>query len=157
MKAINPCICCKKSRGYIYIAAVYTTQDIEEICPWCIADGSAAEKFSATFTDDYSLSQAKLSGEIISEVTERTPGFISWQQEKWLTHCNDACEFHGDLEVSEAKNLTDKEIDTLCVESEMNLEDIEEILKHYEKGGNPAVYKFICHHCREIRLYTDFT
>lgn len=158
VKSDKSCVCCKKSRDYIYVASVYTTQDIEkEICPWCISDGSAAEKFGATFTDDYPLFQAKLSDEIITEVAERTPGFISWQQENWLSHCNDACEFHGDLEIFEAKNLTEKEVQTLCVESEMEVEDIKEILKYYEKGGNPAIYKFVCRHCREIRLYTDFT
>lgn len=29
------------------------------------------------------------------EICERTPSYISWQQEVWLTHCNEPCAFIG--------------------------------------------------------------
>lgn len=32
---------------------------------------------------------------ILVEVSQRTPGFIGWQQEHWLYHCADAAAFLG--------------------------------------------------------------
>ena len=39
------CECCEEAPGYIYKASFYSTEEVESICPWCIADGSAAEKY----------------------------------------------------------------------------------------------------------------
>jgi len=59
----------------------------------CIADGSFAARFDATFTDDAPLSS--LDAQIVDEVTRRTPGYSAWQQEQWMTHCDDAAAFLG--------------------------------------------------------------
>jgi uncharacterized protein CbrC (UPF0167 family) len=150
------CACCEKARGYIYIASVYSTYDLDEsICPWCIADGSAAEKFNATFSDAHPLWKSGIPEEVIQEVVKKTPGFITWQQEVWLSHCNDACEFHGDLAKQEAKYLEDEAIKKFCIENDLDEEDGREIVQYYEKGGDLAIYKFVCRHCGEIKLYTD--
>lgn len=85
------CICCGESRGYIYTSSVYAAKELHhKICPWCIADGSAAKKFSATFVDSHPLYQAGIEESIILEVTTKTPGYDTWQQEIWLSHCSDA-------------------------------------------------------------------
>ena len=86
------CKCCGKARGFIYRGPVYSVHDLDEgICPWCIADGAAAAKFNATFTDDVPLlDSGGLNPAIVEEITRRTPGYIGWQQETWLTHCGDA-------------------------------------------------------------------
>ncbi len=39
------CECCSKARGFVYTASIYCADEVECVCPWCIADGSAAEKF----------------------------------------------------------------------------------------------------------------
>src|SRR5260221_13258141 len=89
--------CCEQKRGFMYVGSVYAIEDLDDcICPWCIADGSAADKFDASFADDLNLIKAGVSLEIIHEVTGRNPGYISWQAEYWEAHCEDACEFHGD-------------------------------------------------------------
>ncbi|MFB6706007.1 CbrC family protein [Streptomyces sp. NPDC056333] len=50
------CACCGQARGWIYTASFYTQQDVPgRICPWCIADGGAAERFNGEFADAYSL------------------------------------------------------------------------------------------------------
>jgi uncharacterized protein len=152
------CLCCNQKRGYIYKSSIYTAQDLEgSVCPWCIADGIAAEKFEADFSDDYPLLRNNIPFEIVAEVTKRTPGFISWQQEVWLSHCGDACEFHGDLPKQEAKNMSEKVIEKFALDNELNIEDAKDIVKYYEKGGNPAIYKFVCRHCGEVLLHTDCT
>src|SRR5262245_14809170 len=78
------CRCCEQSRGYIYTGPVYSEQELDEaICPFCIADGAAAQKFAATFSDDHPLAEAGIPAHIVDEVTRRTPGYVSWQQDVW--------------------------------------------------------------------------
>jgi len=46
------CVVCGAARGLIYVGPVYAVEEyVEEICPWCIADGTAAAKLDAEFTD----------------------------------------------------------------------------------------------------------
>jgi uncharacterized protein CbrC (UPF0167 family) len=64
-------------------------------CPWCIADGSAAETFGADFTDVGAEVPDDVPREVLEELAFRTPGFSGWQQEHWLYHCGDGAEFLG--------------------------------------------------------------
>ncbi len=82
------CECCDKPRGYIYTSTIYAEEEIEFICPWCISDGSAANKYDGLFSDNYPLQESGVSQEAISEVCERTPGYNSWQQEEWQSLLN---------------------------------------------------------------------
>jgi uncharacterized protein CbrC (UPF0167 family) len=61
------CECCNIARGYIATGIIYAKDDIDNICPWCIFDGSASEKFNGTFVDDYPLENAGIDNFIISE------------------------------------------------------------------------------------------
>jgi hypothetical protein len=48
----NLCASCGNARGYIYTGPVFSIDELDDcICPWCIADGNAHEKFDASFTD----------------------------------------------------------------------------------------------------------
>lgn len=150
------CECCGKSTGYIYSSILYAEEEIEFICPWCIADGSAAKNFDGAFIDDYPLINAGLTEDVVSEVCGRTPGYNSWQQEQWQSHCNDACEFHGDAEKEVLQALSGDALDSF-LEKEMIKPDIwVNILAGYQKGGSPAVYKFKCRECPEVIYTMDF-
>ena len=152
------CLCCQQNRGYIYRASVYARETLEDaICPFCIADGSAAKKFDATFSDEFSLTEAGVPKQIVDEVTKRTPGYISWQQEVWLACCGDACEFHGDAPAAEMRELRGEALAQFLFEIEWSASDWNNFVPHYESGGNPAIYKFICRHCRRPRYGIDFT
>ena len=151
------CECCGKARGYIYNSNIYAEDEIEFICPWCIADGTAAKKFDGMFSDDYPLQEAGISQEIIDEVCLRTPGYNSWQQEVWQTHCSDACEFHGDVEKEEIEKLSGQALESFLKEEMIKKDLWQNILNNYEKGGNPAIYKFVCRKCSEIIYTMDFT
>ena len=91
VKSSTVCLSCSKSRGYIYVGPVYSVDELDEcICPWCISDGSAHNKFDAEFTDAAGVGggcrqPGQVDSKIIEEVAYRTPGFSGWQQERWLT------------------------------------------------------------------------
>jgi len=154
-KAEEECECCEKRRGYRSVSTIYAIDEVETICPWCIDDGSAASKFDGEFSDSHPLLSDGIAIDIVKEVCERTPSFISWQQERWLSHCNDACEFHGDAEKSDLEALAGEDLREFLSEEYINEEMWPEILKNYVKGGGLAIYKFKCRGCGKNRFYTD--
>lgn len=151
------CECCGKSRGYRATSTIHSVDEVETICPWCIADGSAAKKFDGEFSDSHPLFSDGIRKDIIEEVCERTPSFISWQQERWLSHCDDACEFHGDAQKSDLEALSGEELHKFLAAEYIKAEDWPNILQSYHKGSDLAIYKFTCRVCRENQFYTDYS
>ena len=157
------CQCCGQARGLVYEGSVYCIADVEALCPWCIKDGSAAKKIDAEFIQnieppngDFALTPT-LDASIIDELSHRTPGYVSWQGEYWLTHCNDGCAFLGDLQTGEyltllpaTRNLFRQEHDYLDFLSD---DDINQM----PPAQDIAIYKFACLHCQFIRLHCDMS
>ncbi|BDU41126.1 conserved hypothetical protein [Vibrio nigripulchritudo MADA3029] len=141
------CDCCDRQRGYVYRASFYSTFEVHHLCPWCIADGAAASKYQGAFVDDYPLMEAGLSLAIVNEVAERTPGYVSWQQEVWQCHCDDACEFHGDAEPHEVKAMRGDMLEQFLTTHQIDAVLWERLAQSYVKGGDMAIYKFRCRHC----------
>lgn len=72
------CPCCgKKSRVY-YAMRPYCIDDVDYLCPMCIANGEAAKKFDAEFVQG-----AEWTGEPDEEKNNilfyQTPGYLSWR------------------------------------------------------------------------------
>ena len=149
------CQCCGKARGWIYQGSVYAIQDLHAVCPWCIADGSLHSKFDASLSDADPLADAGLSAEVISEVTCKTPGYTSWQQDSWLVCCGDACEFHGDLPGQELQGLNEAGLAALAEQVHFPTDVMRAVQENYVEGGSPAFYKFKCRHCGEVKIYSD--
>jgi uncharacterized protein CbrC (UPF0167 family) len=156
------CLACGDAKGFIYKGQPYAEEElIDALCPWCIADGTAHEKFDATFVDEvgvggYGLWES-VSDEIVAEVAYRTPGFIGWQQEKWFTHCADAAEFIGTAGKKELISLGPEAVTAIKIETGLDGEDWEEYFRSLDKEGEPTAYMFRCRHCRTIGGYSDFT
>jgi uncharacterized protein len=143
------CVCCSRQTGYVYVAPVYSTHMLDDsLCPWCIADGSAAAKFGASFTDEYSLHSTGVPASVIEEVSQRTPSYSSWQQEEWLAHCNDACDFQGDATVEDVLNVSDQTKQAWFDHYSLSQAEWDHITINYVPGGHQALHKFVCLHCR---------
>ena len=168
IKSDKVCQCCGQVRGMIYECNFYCTADIEALCPWCIHDGSAAKKFDGQFQStieppngDFSKAPA-LNAAIIDEIYCKTPSYVSWQGSYWLTHCDDGCEFHGDLPAGELLTLSSAELALFQQEhaylfTAKNWGSLEGFNDIYEPAGEIAVYKFVCCHCGFIRLHCDMS
>jgi hypothetical protein len=90
------CVVCDEERGYVYAGPVYAEDDYDEqICPWCIADGTAASKLGAFFADVGWGVPDDTPEAVTAELAARTPGFTAWQEPHWLYHCGDGCAFLG--------------------------------------------------------------
>lgn len=155
-KSDKICRCCNAARGYIYTGPVYAIDDLDEsLCPWCIASGDAAEKFGASFADAHPLAKEGIAKEIIEEITHRTPGYVSWQQEWWLSHCNDACEFLGDASEEDIAKASADTKRQWMAEYDFGEKEWEDITRGYKPKGDPAFYKFRCCHCGLVLLGWD--
>jgi uncharacterized protein len=156
------CDCCGKARGFIYTGTVYTEDEVEDVCPWCIADGTAHTKFDASFTDESGIGGYgdwdSVSKAVIETVAYRTPGFASWQEGRWWTHCNDAAEFIGPAGRKELQALGAQAI--TAIRESAGLPEGREwdtlfSALHKEKG--PTAYLFRCRKCGQLGGYQDCT
>lgn len=156
------CVCCGEERTVAYKGNPYSEMEIEResICLWCIKDGSAAEKFNAVFVADLE-GYEKIGEKEREELFKRTPSYISWQSEVWLTHCNAICSFHGDFE---KKDLLDHFEDLAPhIKEKFGMKpdealDPQEFLQYYNhQCSNPSFYKFVCTDCNKILVHVDYT
>ncbi len=85
------------------------------------------------------------------EASERTPSYTSWQQEVWLTHCNEPCAFIGYADT--------KTIEPLMAEINEDIEnngyEPEFIKNNLTKDGSLVGYLFQCVNCKQHRLHVD--
>ncbi|HWT95888.1 MAG TPA: CbrC family protein [Solirubrobacteraceae bacterium] len=89
------CLSCEQPRGYVYSGPVFSVRDdlYDALCPWCVADGSAAARFDASFVDIARDELMALPPEIRDELEHRTVSYTGWQEAEWLAHCGDAMTF----------------------------------------------------------------
>ena len=148
------CDCCGKQSEIWYESPFYSAEDVECICPDCIASGAAAEKFNGEFQDSANVDPVS-DPEKLRELTERTPGYHGWQQEYWLAHCGDYCAFIGyvgweDLEkMGIAEEIEQNYNQDICG---FDLSDIKNCMVN--QGGLQG-YLFRCLHCGAHLLYAD--
>ncbi len=139
---------------------MHAVEDLRlKLCPWCIADGSAAERFDATFNDTPWRVPEEVPEDVTDMILRRTPGFVGWQEARWLHHCGDAAEFHGLVGAPELAVLPDA---LACLRSESEeygwpSDQIEWYLSALSKDGQPTGYLFRCRQCRTHLAYSDFT
>jgi uncharacterized protein CbrC (UPF0167 family) len=156
----RPCLGCSRARGYIYFGAVFTEKNFildEHLCPWCIADGTAARRFGASFNDTGAVDG--ISDAAREEIERRTPGFHGWQQEQWLACCGDGAAFLG---VAGKKELQRDFPDAIPAVKkvlrenfDLSKEDAQEFFDGLSKDGEPSAYLFRCLHCQKYLAYVD--
>ncbi|KEA52124.1 hypothetical protein DT73_14585 [Mangrovibacter sp. MFB070] len=165
------CSSCLQPTNVYYTTPFYSREDVEFLCPWCIADGSAALKFGGSFQDESSIEGVEAeydsngefarfhnpySDDQLLTLTERTPGYPGWQQEYWLAHCGDFCSFIGFVGWPEIKNRLDEFADLPgdCANFSMAVQDLE---KYLLNNGDCQGYLFRCLNCGKLRLWADMS
>jgi uncharacterized protein CbrC (UPF0167 family) len=158
----QPCLGCNRIRGYVYMGPSYTERNFildEHLCPWCVADGTAAKRFDATFNSTGTMDCSKDAVRI--EIEQRTPGFTAWQDAQWLGCCDDGAAFLG---LAGRKELERDFPDAIPAvkqhlrdEYELSKADADEFFKGLSKEDMPTAYIFRCLHCRKYLAYVDQT
>ena len=151
---VKVCECCGKETEYYYHSPFYSIDTVECLCPWCIADGSAAKKFDGEFQDAYSCEEID-DGSKLDELIHRTPGYRGWQQEVWLAHCNDYCAFVGYVGMEELEKMGLAESLEDIYRKDAAMFDIDVIRENMENESGLQGYLFRCLHCGKYQLYAD--
>ena len=145
------CPSCGKESNVYYALIPYCIDNIKNLCPFCIANGLAAEKFDAEFVQD-----AEWSGQTNPEKDKllfcQTPGYSSWQGENWLSCCQDYCAYLGTVGTRELKAMGIAEQVLADYEERGEYQDIEEYLV---KDGSLCGYLFRCLHCQKYQIWVD--
>ena len=158
--SVAVCRACARARGFIYMGPIYAVEELAEaLCPWCIADGSAAARFDADFTDPDGVGGygewSHVAPEIVEEVSRRTPGFIGWQQERWWTHCGDAARFLGRAGRIELVTQWPGAVPALRKESGYDDPQWATYFQTLNAEGSPCAYVFECRGCGALGGYSD--
>ena len=156
----NVCVACGLARGFVLAGQPYGIGEyLDCICPWCIADGSAHEKLSVEFSDAAFVGAWGLCETVpetvIEEVTYRTPGFESWQGDKWFTHCGDAAAFIGVVGYKELLRAGTDAIEAVRQDSGFSREEWSRFVTIIDKNGSPTAYLFQCLHCGQYGGFYD--
>lgn len=146
------CPCCGKKSTVYFSSIPYCVDNVEYICPTCIANGEAARKFDATFVQDAEWEGARDKAKD-DELFLRTPGYLSWQGEYWLSCCDDYCAYLGTVGTRELKamDIADEVFEEYYMRDDF-FEDVEEYLV---KDGSICGYLFQCLHCGKYHLWVD--
>jgi uncharacterized protein CbrC (UPF0167 family) len=153
------CRCCRKARGFIYTGPVYAEKDLSgALCPWCIADGSAHEKFDATFVDSEAFPD-DVPESAIEEITERTPGYSAWQGEQWPACCGDAARFLRPTGLAQIR-AEQRELEGLLmghIVHEMGISGgaATRLLASLDRDKGPTAYIFECRTCGTPKFHID--
>jgi uncharacterized protein len=154
------CECCGEARGFVYVGPVYAEAEVEFVCPWCIASGSAHAELGVSFTDEDGIGGygewAAVPAAVIGTVAHRSPGFEGWQQEQWWTHCGDAAEFLGRCGIRELEAMGPEAVAAIR-ESAGVLEGhhLNAFMCALDKDAGPSAYIFRCRHCGKLGGYSD--
>ena len=146
------CDCCGCSTHIYYDGPFYAIDDINYLCPNCIASGAAAKKFDGDFQDDGCLEPKVLDAEKVDELIHRTPGYSGWQQEYWRSHCGDFCAFIGYVGAAELKALG--VLDEVLDDPQWS-EAEKDLIKTSVNGGSLQCYLFKCLHCGKHMVWMD--
>ena len=154
------CACCGKRRGFIYTGPAYCEEELEDaLCPWCIADGTAHEKFDAEFANSAEFPD-DVPPDVVEEITHRTPGFNSWQEDKWLGCCGDAAAFLEPAGYAEIRarypQLEGALMMYIVHELEISGAAATRFLQGLHRDQGATAYIFSCRHCDAKPAYIDF-
>lgn len=153
------CAGCGLDRGWLYALTPYAQRDLRDrLCPWCIADGTAAERFGARFTivEPGDVPEG-VPAAVVEAIATRTPGFAGWQRERWLFHCGDGAEYLGPVGWDEIEG-DEVLVEALLAQAhEQGLEGDLAVafVGSLDVDGAATAYRFRCRVCGTSLGYAD--
>jgi uncharacterized protein CbrC (UPF0167 family) len=146
------CPACDQDRDHVYVGPFLSVGEVDGICPWCIADGSAAARFDGSFQDDAACEPVRKSASV-DELIHRTPGYSSWQQEEWLSHCGEFCAYLGRTGARRVRELSDElRDDVIALNLAEFLDDLPAEPAVAPNQADAELHLFRCLRCGRHRL-----
>ncbi|QMV14628.1 CbrC family protein [Vibrio spartinae] len=156
VKSDSVCPVCNQNNGYKYVGPFYAFTEVENICPWCIKNGKAAEKYDLTFVDEDEIDSVA-DEQAIEELTKMTPGYFFPQGDTWPAHCDDFCILLGGakvVEIEDKLSLLTKDLE--FIKERLEITD-DMLLKDLTKDNSPLWWiLFKCKGCDSYKLIADY-
>ena len=139
---------------------VYTEADVDEaLCPWCIADGTAHTKFDATFIDLEAFAD-DVPDAIVDEISQRTPGFSTFQSERWPSCCGEPGVFITPAGITEIRQhyryLEGELMGYIVHELGISGGAARRMLESLNRDQSPTAYVFQCKKCERYLGHVDY-
>jgi uncharacterized protein len=153
-RAEKTCECCGRARGWMVTQSMHCSTSDVHPCPWCVADGSAVEKWGGCFNV---IDVRAVPDAVRDEVGCRTPGFLTWQEVDWRFCCNDACVYLGEANYEDLTVKWPEAGAALLAEMTLGMrgqETDDEILRRFTHN-DPVAYAFRCRHCSKFKVAWD--
>jgi uncharacterized protein CbrC (UPF0167 family) len=156
------CAACRRKRGWVYIGPGFEGAGAvgKRVCPWCIADGTAASKLRYRFNEGIEATYvppARRSAWLaeLALVEERTPGFHTQQGNHWMACCGRACVYlgaagKGDLEEGGKWAAAAASVLEFVDDEEYRANVLQDV-----GGISVGAYVFECVVCKRLRGYWD--
>ena len=151
------CESCRQARGFEYIGPQYGLKELDHLCAYCIADGSAAEKFGLEFTDPGGTEPGPGAARL-DELIHRTPGYDGPDGDVWPVHCDDFCAHlgraasWGDIE----SHLLDLDADIVAFCDDLDIRR-DEFRQEVNRESSPLLaHIFRCLTCGHHRLVSGY-
>lgn len=119
-----------EARLHLRRAAIRRARPRQIDLPMVYRRRSASAKFETTLVDGHPLTQDGIPDAIVEEVCRWTPRYVSRQQDTWIAHCGDACEFHGDAQPRDIETALPK-----TKRAWMNMHNQDETGWHWATNG----------------------
>ena len=151
------CKCCRRVRRFIYTVGTPACPP-RTVCPWCIADGKAAQRFDTEFNDvDWGV-PAGVPASALDELRFRTPSFTGWQHAHWLYHCGDACDFLGMFGYADLQGTEPMMSAVVEAVAAYGWPDdrVRSFVERLDPAEQPTAYLFRCLVCDAYRAYCDW-
>ena len=78
-----------------------------------------------------------------------------FQEQEWIEHCDDACEFHGQALASDLQSLSQAEVDWILENTYLDQEEWDYLKKDHVPDAEPVIYKYVCRKCKEVMVSFD--
>jgi uncharacterized protein CbrC (UPF0167 family) len=144
-----PCDFCGKKRGFLYNGTMYSpgaSLPDRPVCPWCIADGSAAN--AGYIFNHVWMAVSQEDKELLEG---RTPGYSSWYDPEWQVCCNRPCVFLGRAESSDLRGRWASAVPVIFSRCELSPTRIEQLIDMMDPESSPCAYVFQCRECGALR------
>jgi uncharacterized protein CbrC (UPF0167 family) len=159
VESTQKCRSCRQARGYIYTGPVYSEENLDDsLCPWCIAEGLAHEKFGAEFVDVAAFPEES-PDLVVQQITRRTPGYNTWQGELWPVCCGDATAFlmpAGTAEIrAYHRELESSILGHIIYDMQISGGAAIRMLESLDRENGPTLHLFQCLECQKHHFYVD--
>jgi uncharacterized protein CbrC (UPF0167 family) len=93
----------------------------------------------------------------VEEIANRTPGYSSWQPERWPVCCSDAAAFAEPIgiEAIRERRLEREALTAIAQDFELDSGEAKALLATLDRDHGPTAYLFQCRHCKKSLITVD--